>query len=857
MTRQHTRICKSPMMECLEPRRLFAADITSGLVAHLDFDNASDLGRDVSASGTQHNGNVGPGIATAEGRFNGSAAFNGSSQVGFSSHNQLNLTTVSRRTTSLIFNASRVDRVQFLAEFGGGLRGNHIYLDGTDLVFAIWNTPPDETNLQYTEIRYGGIEADRWYHAAFTLDGGSSVTPDAFRGYVDGELVGIAQGSHLLRHSGDITLGANGNTHPIPSSEPSGLSGDDDLSPYRFQGRIDELRIYNRALDAEAIGAVSRDGADPPAPLSAGNDGFSTVGDTVLSRDAATGLLANDQTGDAGVAALASGPANGAVTVEPDGAFVYTPNAGFVGTDSFTYTLTDGAGADQRQVTGTATVTVTQPNRKPAAAGSLPGTSEDTQRTLTRAQVLAAVDDPDGDPLTLVGIAAAAAGIGGNVADHGDGTFTYTPPADASGSATLDVTVDDGSGPVTLTLGLQVSAVNDAPIANDDGIYSVGFQSALAVDAAGGLLQNDTDVEGLAGAALTLEAAPALGSVSLNPDGSFTYTPNAGASGTDTFTYRLTDADGADDVGTVTLQIAADQRAPLSAGNDGFSTVGDTVLSRDAATGLLANDQTGDAGVAALASGPANGAVTVEPDGAFVYTPNAGFVGTDSFTYTLTDGAGADQRRSSADVIVVVVTEPAPPEAEQSGGDAGDTGNDQPPAPPTPRPPATPSPDALRFIPAAPQPNADGGNALTRNPASATSLAGIGQSSGSFAIAEGTFVRLSSVAAPPAVEVLTARAAPTSSAPPRDGTSTDPFNLRFSDLEPLIEGVTAAPVDPQEREVNGRPEADHQSEPLRGVEAIANAGAAPTPGNELELADDQHPIEAPDALQANVPTTAP
>jgi hypothetical protein len=143
-----------------------------------------------------------------------------------------------------------------------------------------------------------------------------------------------------------------------------------------------------------------------------------------------------------------------------------------------------------------------------------------------------------------------------------NGTLTYTPAADAFGVAVVSVRLhDDGgiagggvdtSAPQVFTI--AVNAVNDAPIAVDDS-YSTNENAALTITAVG-VLGNDSDVDGDALTAIQV-AGPTSGSLTLNSDGSFTYTPNTGFSGTDRFTYQTSDGTLSSTEAIVTIQVSA------------------------------------------------------------------------------------------------------------------------------------------------------------------------------------------------------------------------------------------------------------------------------------------------------------
>jgi hypothetical protein len=157
---------------------------------------------------------------------------------------------------------------------------------------------------------------------------------------------------------------------------------------------------------------------------------------------------------------------------------------------------------------------------------------------------------------------------------------------------------------------------------------------------------NDTDADG---DSLTASSAstPANGTVTVNGDGSFTYTPAANFHGTDSFTYVVSDSYGGAATGTVTVTVSSMNDAPAT-GVDGYSTDADSPLTVPSA-GVLANDTDvdGDSLSAGSASVPLHGSVTLNADGSFTYTPIAGFAGIDMFTYVASDGNGGSTTGSA------------------------------------------------------------------------------------------------------------------------------------------------------------------------------------------------------------------
>jgi len=230
-------------------------------------------------------------------------------------------------------------------------------------------------------------------------------------------------------------------------------------------------------------------------------------------------------------------------------------------------------------------------------------------------------------------------------------------------SYSVRVQTTDSLGLTAVTnLTISVSDVleNVAPVANDDSV-STDEDTGLT----GNVLANDTDTNGDALTAVKL-SDPAHGSVTLNANGSFTYTPAANYNGPDSFTYKANDGTVDSNVATVNITVRAVNDAP-SATNESYSTDEDTPLTV-AAPGVLANDTDidGDALSAALVAGPARGSVTLNANGSFTYTPAANFNGPDSFTYKANDG-GANSSVATVSLTVKAVND-APTVAVSAGG---------------------------------------------------------------------------------------------------------------------------------------------------------------------------------------------
>ena len=351
------------------------------------------------------------------------------------------------------------------------------------------------------------------------------------------------------------------------------------------------------------------------------DDADTTDEDTPVTID----VLGNDTDVDGDTLTISSvgTPSNGTATIQ-GGQIVYTPNANFSGTDTFTYTVTDPDGLTD---TATVTVTVGEENDAPVAMDDTVTVDEDSTTTL---DPLANDSDPDGDPLSIQGTPTSTAG--GTVTVNPDGTIDYTPPADFNGTDTITYTVTDPDGLTdTATITVTVTPVNDAPVAVDDA-DTTDEDTPVTID----VLGNDTDVDG---DTLTISSVgtPSNGTATIQ-GGQIVYTPNANFSGTDTFTYTVTDPDGLTDTATVTVTVGEENDAPVA--------MDDTVtVDEDSTTTLdpLANDSDPDGDPLSILGTPtstAGGTVTVNPDGTIDYTPPADFNGTDTITYTVTDPDG-------------------------------------------------------------------------------------------------------------------------------------------------------------------------------------------------------------------------
>jgi gliding motility-associated-like protein len=359
-----------------------------------------------------------------------------------------------------------------------------------------------------------------------------------------------------------------------------------------------------------------------------------------------SGVLSNDTDPDGNVltAILVNGPSHGAVALNADGSFIYTlANGDPAITDQFTYKVNDGI-IDGNTVAVTVTINrpVSMSDRYTAIAGQ--------QLVVNTASGLLSNDtDPNGLPLTAnISIYP----VHGQLVFNPDGSFTYTVyDGDPANSDQFDYIVSDAfsSGNITPVF---ISIQHPPPVTRADSYTVIAGQSPLRVNAASGVLSNDTSPGGIPLSA-SVVGSTAHGVLAFNPDGSFTYTPNNGdPASSDQFNYIVTNGLGSS-TGTVNITI---DHPPVAAADSYAIYPGQTVTTT-AAEGVLSNDTDpdGNALTAILVTNPTNGTLTLNGNGSFTYINNGGSAPSDQFTYKVNDGI------TDGNTITVTITIHQPP----------------------------------------------------------------------------------------------------------------------------------------------------------------------------------------------------
>ena len=400
---------------------------------------------------------------------------------------------------------------------------------------------------------------------------------------------------------------------------------------------------------SSAIVTVTVGGNQPPIGV---NDTVTALSGGTITID----VLANDSDLNSGdrlsiTDTDVSTSANGSVTILDNGTPAdgrddrvrYRPNSTFTGTDSFTYSITDGQGGNS---SATVSVTVQANQGRPTA-------NPDTETIPIAGSSTIYVLSNDSDPDMAIGDELSVISAGGNASDKGSLTVAkdnviYTPNQSLGmsfrGSDTFTYTIQDLAGATsTARVTLMLGGKQPPQAVNDTVTTSQGFTTTIFVLDNDFVLANDTDMDdGTLSITGVSEETSAKGSASITDD-VVVYTPNSTFVGTDTFTYSITDGQGSTDSAQVVVTVEKNLSPVANNDTETIPVGGSSTID------ILANDSdlnTGDT-LSVTGAGGNNtsfGSVTVT-NGQLIYTPSSGlntnFAGTDTFTYTIQDAVGA------------------------------------------------------------------------------------------------------------------------------------------------------------------------------------------------------------------------
>jgi hypothetical protein len=466
----------------------------------------------------------------------------------------------------------------------------------------------------------------------------SAAAPDSVRS-VAGE-PGLLEGSDLsveIRRLHKQPTTKDNAALPVDAEEPRATAPRRATRAVRPRGSLPTDAASRSSSSSTSSGLEASSLGDGPLGTP---DRYAVASDKTLSI-AAPGFLANDidLNGEPLTAvSIADNVDHGTLAAFADGSFTYTPTAGYTGPDSFAYRMRDASNNFSEPVLVTIDV-LPASNRTPVGTPDIYAMLADTTLSVAASGFLGNDIDLDGEAISAVSIADNV--DHGTLAAFADGSFTYTPAAGYTGVDSFAYRMRDASNnfsdPVTVTI--QISEGNRVPIGVADQ-YAVRFNTALTI-AAPGFLANDIDLDGEALSAVSIADNVDHGTLTAFADGRFTYTPNAGYTGPDSFSYRMRDAsNNFSDPVVVTLTVFPAGVLPVGT-PDLYLVPTDRSLSI-AAPGFLANDidLNGEPiSAVSIADNVDHGVLAAFADGRFTYTPSAGYVGTDSFTYRMRDAS--------------------------------------------------------------------------------------------------------------------------------------------------------------------------------------------------------------------------
>lgn len=359
----------------------------------------------------------------------------------------------------------------------------------------------------------------------------------------------------------------------------------------------------------------------------------------ILGKSFSSNVLLNDSDPDNDsiyVNSIINWPVWGYITYQPDGSFKYTNNG--IGTsDEFIYQVCDN-GTPSECSTGHVFISIiADTNQSPVANNDY---RDMLMNDVLRSDLLTNDYDPNGDTLVL-DITPVEYPQNGSVTMQANGNFTYTPQTDFIGTDNFSYRIHDNQDPAlydtaTVTITIHSSSENNQPVAVDD-IFAKLVNEIVQEN----LLDNDYDPDG---DNLKTNNTPVLypqnGTVEIQTDGNFTYTPNQDFVGLDSFQYKVCDNGYPSlcDIATVYLSYHYEfqNNAPIAV-NDTFTFEQGNSISGDIIDNDYDDDDNNLSISEQLVNNPGHGSVSLNVLGNFTYTPESDFYGTDNFSYLLCD----------------------------------------------------------------------------------------------------------------------------------------------------------------------------------------------------------------------------
>jgi uncharacterized delta-60 repeat protein len=520
----------------------------------------------------------------------------------------LRISTIPAATYETEYNDDRAYATQFTTSAAGHLsNSNDVDWFGVSLY-----APGMQTVTVDSSSMSSGIFNVYWYDPSMQVMSGRNIGPSSGSPTFTYEFLAQSSGTYYLRVQTTNPIFYNGGTYNVYLSAPDQLTYTDTAADDTFANKTGTL-----------IGTDIDSGTTLSYGISTGLDNGTTV----------------SKVGTYGTLNL----------TKATGAFVFTPNDAAIealkgnATQTFYLTVSDGIATTQALYS----LTLTGADDTTAFGGVSTGTAQE-DATVSANGTLTAADRDTGD--ATITAQSNTAGTYGKFSISGDGAWTYSLNNSAANVQALKMgqSVTDSftvitAGGATQAIIMMVGGANDTPVASGASVSS-NEDTAIA----GSLFAGDADADSLT---YSLVSQATQGSVNVNPNGTYTYTPTANYSGPDSFTFKANDGALNSNTATVSITVTPVNDAPLAAASSRTATE-DTPLSGSVtATDIEASPLTYSA-----VTQPAHGTLTLNPNGTYTYTPTANYNGPDSFTFKANDGA-LDSNTATVSITVNAVND--------------------------------------------------------------------------------------------------------------------------------------------------------------------------------------------------------
>lgn len=487
---------------------------------------------------------------------------------------------------------------------------------GTDVVEIIGCNAEGECETVTVYVHVGCIAPEANDDAATIINNGTPVPINVLAN--DTHVCSSPLSTQVITNpaNGTATINPNGTINYLPQT---GYSGVDQITYAACVTCTDGTLLCDNAIVVITV--------LPPEllPLEPQPDAATTPQGTpvtinVLNNDSGSGLDVTTVTQ----------PANGSVVLNPDNTVTYSPNGGFQGTDTFTYTVCD-SGGNCAVVNVVVTVIPSTVNQPPVANDDFANTTEGVA-----VQIAAITNDFDPDnTLPQLTITLATPPENGTAVVNTNNSVTYTPNPGFIGTEVFTYSLCDPSGLCDVAT-ITVYVLGEALVDAEPDLVFTNLNTAVTFNVLNNDFGDDISVT-------QVVVLPQHGSiVSFDPvTGVVNYQPNTGYVGTDYFLYEICNPAGICDVTIVAITVQVPLlNQPPTPNND----VAQTPVNTPVNIPVLVNDSDPDNDpltVTQISTPPQNGTATILPNGTVTYTPNTDFIGCDNFIYTVCDPAGA------------------------------------------------------------------------------------------------------------------------------------------------------------------------------------------------------------------------